>query len=218
MTVDDLTNDYLFDLTPERNAILTEMEAIAREKGFPIIGPLVGRIIYQLTAVKGAKSVFEMGSGFGYSTIWFAMALPTDGTVFFTDNSDENYEMALSFFSRSGVKKKVSMQLGDAIEILDGRDESFDIIFNDIDKANYPDSLQIAMEKLKPGGLLITDNILWKGKVVSGEMDPSTVGIREYTRALYDHPELFTTIIPVRDGISISLKIPLTSFRTPSTF
>ncbi len=145
------------------------------------------------------------------------MAHPTDGIVYYTDTSEENYEMARGFFRRSGIEERVNMQVGDAIGLLEDQDSPFDIIFNDIDKANYPDSLPIALEKLKPGGLLITDNILWQGKVVAGETDPDTAGVREYTRLLYDCPELFTTIIPVRDGVSVSLKIPFTSSRTPST-
>ncbi len=207
MILDDSTKDYLISITPPRDAVLSEMEGIARERNFPIIGPLVGRILHQLTIIKGAKRVFEMGSGFGYSAIWFATALPEDGILVYCDSSRENHEMAEEFFRRSGLYHKIRMETGDAIEVLDEQDGTFDIILNDIDKEYYPASLPVALKKLEKGGILVTDNILWKGKVAGGETDPTTSAIREYTRLLYANPTLYTTVIPVRDGISVSLKL-----------
>jgi predicted O-methyltransferase YrrM len=204
--LDDATKQYLHDLTPERDPVLRAMEDYAEERSFPIIGPLVGRILHQLTVLSRAVLVFEMGSGFGYSTVWFARALPPDGTVHWTDGSEDNYRMAAETFERAGIADRVRMTRGDAVEILAARRERFDIILNDIDKASYPDALPVALDRLATGGLLITDNILWQGKVVAGERDADTEGIRRYTRALYETPDLFTTVIPVRDGISISLK------------
>jgi len=207
MALDKLTDAYLHELTPERDPLLSEMEEIARERNFPIIGPLVGRILYQLTALKKARRVFEMGSGYGYSTYWFLRATPPDGVVYYTDGSKENFELARGFFRRAELDHKVRMELGDAIEILKRQQFSFDIILNDIDKEFYPTALPVALKKLKKGGLLITDNMFWDGDVVAGKSDPATSAIREYTRSLYDSPDLFTTILPVRDGVAVSLKI-----------
>jgi predicted O-methyltransferase YrrM len=207
MILDDPTKEYLLTITPERDAVLSEMEEIARERNFPIIGPLVGRILHQLTRLKGAKRIFEMGSGFGYSAIWFATALPDDGILYYSDSSSENFGMAEEFFRRSGLEQKIRMESGDAIEILRKHNGTFDIILNDIDKESYPASLPVALDKLEKGGILITDNILWKGKVTAGDTDASTTAIREYTSSLYNNPTLYTTVIPVRDGISISLKL-----------
>ncbi len=203
----EMTHDYMLDLTPARDPVVTEMEAIARERGFPIVGPLVGRILYQLTRITGARRVFEMGSGFGYSTIWFARALPENGVVTYTDMSEENYRMASDFFQRAGCPDRIRMESGNAIEILERQEGEFDIIFNDIDKHLYPDVIPLALPRLRRGGLIITDNIFWDGRVVGGETDSDTIGIREYTRAVYQNSSLFTTIVPVRDGISISLKV-----------
>jgi predicted O-methyltransferase YrrM len=203
----EMTHDYMLDLTPERDPVVTEMEAIARERGFPIVGPLVGRILYQLTHITEASRIIELGSGFGYSTIWFARALPEDGEVIYTDMSQENYRMADDFFRRTGCADRIRMVSGNAIEILEKQEGEFDIVFNDIDKHQYPNVIPVALPKLRRGGLLITDNIFWDGRVVDGETDPDTSGVREYTRAVYENPSLFTTIVPVRDGISISLKV-----------
>jgi len=201
------THDYLLDLTPSRDPVLTEMEAIARERDFPIVGPLVGRILHQLARITGARRIFEMGSGFGYSTIWFARALPEGGEVTYTDMSGENCRMADDFFRRAGCTDRIRMERGDAIELLERQEGEFDIIFNDIDKRHYPEVIPVVLPRLRSGGLLITDNIFWEGRVVGGKTDPDTSGVREYTRAVYENPSLFTTIVPVRDGISISLKV-----------
>ncbi len=203
----EMTHDYMLDLTPARDPVVTEMEVIARERGFPIVGPLVGRILYQLTRTTEAGRIIELGSGFGYSTIWFARALPEDGEVIYTDMSQENYRMADDFFRRAGCADRIRMETGNAIEILEKQEGEFDIVFNDIDKHQYPDVIPVALPKLRRGGLLITDNIFWDGRVVDGETDSDTSGVREYTRAVYENPSLFTTIVPVRDGISISLKV-----------
>jgi len=199
--------EYLRGLTPVEDEVLAEMEEMGRERDFPVVGPLVGRLLYQLAVMTGAKKVFEMGSGFGYSSYWFAKALGNEGFVVFTDLSQKNAKMAEEFFRRGGVEGKIRIYVGDSLQILRRFEEKFDIIFNDIDKEYYPLVVDQAYKKLKPGGLFITDNVLWHGKVLTDDSSPGTKGVKEFTRKLLAHDGFLTTIIPLRDGISLSVKL-----------
>ena len=199
--------EYLKSLSPADDAILREMEELAKERGFPIVGPLVGRLLLQLALAIGADRIFEMGSGFGYSAYWFAQALGDGGTLFFTEFSDENARLALDFFKRGKIESTIKIQVGDSLSILDRTPGQFDLIFNDIDKENYPSVVDKAFKRLRNGGLLITDNVLWFGRVLRDDDSSSTKGIKEFTRLLLSERGFLTTIIPIRDGISISLKL-----------
>ncbi|MCH8029358.1 MAG: O-methyltransferase [Candidatus Dadabacteria bacterium] len=198
---------YLISLIPSNDEVLTEMERLGAERGFPIIGPLVGRLLYQLALIKGAKRVFELGSGFGYSTYWFAKALGEGGVVYYTDTSSEYADKAREFFKRGGLLDSVIINVGDAVSALQSSEGSFDIIFNDINKERYPEVIPKAYDKLNPGGLFITDNVLWRGRVLSSNPSPSTKGVKEFTRTLLAHDGFLTTIIPIRDGISLSIRL-----------
>ena len=148
-----------------------------------------------------------MGSGFGYSTYWLAKGLPDDGKVIFTEYSPNNIKLAEDFLGRTNVLDKVEIIQGDAIERLEKMDGEFDLILNDIDKEYYPKSLEVILPRLRKGGILITDNLIWNGRVVEAEPDAQTQSIMEYTKMIYDSPDLWTTIIPLRDGVGISLKL-----------
>jgi predicted O-methyltransferase YrrM len=199
--------EYLKSLSPADDTILREMEELGKERGFPIVGPLVGRLLLQLALAIGAERIFEMGSGFGYSAYWFAKALSDGGTLFFTEFSDENARLALDFFKRAEIGNRIKIQVGDSLSILDRTPGHFDLIFNDIDKENYPSVVDKAFKRLRKGGLLITDNVLWFGRVLKDDDSSSTRGIKEFTRLLLSEKGFLTTIIPIRDGISISLKL-----------
>lgn len=199
--------DYLLDLTPVKDDVLKEMEQYAGENDFPIVGPLVGRFLSQITLMTGARRVLELGSGFGYSAFWFARSVGEGGSVVFTELSPENSRLAEDYLTRAGIRDRVEIITGNALEILDSTEDEFDIIFNDIDKEYYPLVVDKAYAKLKQGGLLITDNVLWFGRVMGGDNSPSTKGVREFTRLLLSREGFFTTIIPIRDGISLSLKL-----------
>ena len=198
---------YLNDLLPERNRVVREMEEYAAANNFPIVGPMVGRLCYQMVKSINAKRIFEMGSGFGYSTYWLAKGLPDDGKVIFTEYSPNNIKLAEDFLGRTNVLHKVEIIQGDAIERLEKMDGEFDLILNDIDKEYYPKSLGIILPRLRKGGILITDNLIWSGRVVEAEPDAQTRSIMEYTKMIYDSPDLWTTIIPLRDGVGISYKL-----------
>ena len=198
---------YLNDLLPERESVVQEMEEYAEANNFPIVGPLVGRLCYQIVKSINAKRIFEMGSGFGYSTYWLARGLAGDGKIIFTEYSQENIKRAEDFLGKTQVLDKVEIIHGDAIEALENRDEEFDLIINDIDKEYYPKSLKVILPRLRKGGILITDNLIWNARVVEAEPDAQTRSIMEYTKMIYDSPDLWTTIIPLRDGVGISYKL-----------
>jgi predicted O-methyltransferase YrrM len=199
---------YLQRWVPDRDTILHEMEQRAEAKHFPIVGPVVGRLLAQLTLLVSAQQILELGAGFGYSAYWFARALPTNGRVLAVERSAENARLGQEYLERGGLTPKVNFVVGDGLEVIQGLDGPFDIIFVDIEKEQYPASLPLTLPRLRPGGLLITDNILWSGKVVDAKpRDASTRGIQEYTRLLYETPDLYTTLIPLRDGVAVSLKV-----------
>ncbi|NIP37978.1 MAG: O-methyltransferase [Candidatus Dadabacteria bacterium] len=198
---------YISDLSPAYDPLVEEMEKLAEQLDFPIIGSQVGRFLYQITKISGAKKIFELGSGFGYSAYWFSKALDDGGYIICTEHSADNHKIAEELFKKSDYFNRVKYKKGEALSILKRQEEKFDIILNDVDKEYYPDVVELAAEKLSPGGLLITDNMLWFGRVLSEDNSPSTVGVKKFTELLFSRKDFMTTIIPIRDGISISLKI-----------
>jgi len=202
----EAVEDYLYSLLPERDEVLREMEAEAAKHDIPIIGPAVGRVLYQLALISNAKRVFEMGSAIGYSTIWLARALGENGRVIYTDGDRKNADRAQKYFVRAGVDKVVTVRVGDALELLSEEKQPYDIIFNDVDKSDYPRVFKMALPRLKSGGLFITDNVLWSGKVAQPNPDAETEAILELNRLMYESREVFTTILPFRDGLSVCVK------------
>src|SRR5712692_2277836 len=199
--------NYLYSLLPARDEVLAEMEAQAAKRNIPIVGPAVGRILHQLALVSGAKAVFEMGSAIGYSTIWWARAVGENGRVIYTDGDRKNADEARGYFDRAGVASRISVHVGDALELLSEQKQQFDIIFCDLDKEDYPRAFRLALPRLRKGGLLVADNVLWSGKVTEkNPTEASTKAIVEFTRMLYSSPELFTTILPIRDGVAVAVK------------
>jgi predicted O-methyltransferase YrrM len=199
--------DYLLNVTPERDPVLEEMEEYALARNFPIIGPLVGRMLFMLARTARAARVLELGSGFGYSAYWFAKALGKDGRVICTEGDPDNAEHAGAYFRRAKITSKIEFLTGDALKLIDDVEGQFDVIFNDIDKHQYPKAFRKAVPRLRKGGLLISDNVLWSGKVLNQKPDADTAGILTYNRLIYSSKELFTTIIPIRDGVSVSIKL-----------
>ena len=199
--------EYMLNVTPERDRVLDDMERYALERNFPIIGPLVGRTLYLLARTVQAKRVLELGSGFGYSAYWFTKAMGKEGEVVCTEGNSDYVERAKEYFQRGKISGKVRFLQGDALKLIDEVDGQFDIIFNDIDKHQYPKAFRKAVPRLRKGGLLISDNVLWSGKILDRKTDADSAGILTYNRLIYSSKELFTAIIPLRDGVSISIKL-----------
>jgi predicted O-methyltransferase YrrM len=202
-------SSYLEKLVPARSGELAAMEAYASENNFPIVGPIAGQLCYQLARLMGAQRVFELGSGYGYSTAWFARAVQENGggVVHHVVWDDKLSQMARKHLGALGYTDIVRFQVGEAVEALRNTDATFDIIFNDIDKAGYPASVPVILEKLRPGGLLIIDNMLWSGKIFDEQDNsPATVGVREVTKLLTDSSKWITTLAPIRDGLIVAMK------------
>jgi len=204
--IDPAIDLYLHELASPEDPVLREMELLGAERSFPIVGPQVGRLLYILTAAISARRVIELGSGFGYSAYWFAKAVGTEGEVTLTELSAERAAEAQEFLERGGFGDRVHIEVGDALEIIDRVGGEFDIVFNDVDKERYPQVLDKAAAALRPGGLLISDNMLWFGTVLDDEpAEASTRGVKELTRLLHESPDFRTALIPLRDGVSVSI-------------
>jgi predicted O-methyltransferase YrrM len=201
--------DYLRSLYDDGDPVRLEMESLARGRSFPIVGPLVGRLLVMLTRAIGARRVFELGSGYGYSALHFARAVGESGIVHCTELSEDNVKLAYDFLGRAGLKERVVYHREDAATALRRVGGTWDIVYNDIDKDGYPEIVELAYAHLRPGGLFITDNVLWSGRVLPGESDdaPATRGVQEFTRLLMSHSGFLTSINPTRDGVAVALRL-----------
>jgi caffeoyl-CoA O-methyltransferase len=203
----DRITEYLDALVPPRPAELQRMERIATKTKFPVIGPAVGQLCYLLTRLTGAKRVFELGSGFGYSTAWFARAVKENGggVVHHVVWDDDLSARARTHLGALGLDDVVRYTVGEAVDALRAVDGEFDIVFNDIDKHQYPGALPVIASKLRRGGLLITDNLLWSGQIFDkADRSKDTQGVRKLTKLVADSPDWTISIIPIRDGVLVA--------------
>lgn len=208
--VDPGIEEHLRRLYDDGDPVRLEMEALGAARKFPIVGPLVGRHLAVLARAIGARRVFELGSGYGYSALHFARAVGDGGVVHCTELSAENVALAQKFLERAGVWTRVTYHQEEATAALRRVGGTWDIVYNDIDKDGYPETVELAYAHLRPGGLFITDNVLWSGRVLDGKDDGSamTKGVREFTRRLFGHRGFLTTIDPTRDGVAVALRLP----------
>jgi caffeoyl-CoA O-methyltransferase len=201
--------DYLDSLVPPRPAEMQAMEAYAHETNFPIIGPASGYFCYQIARMLGAKRVFELGSGYGYSTAWFARAVQENGggVVHHVVWSDDLSQKARKHLGALGFDGIIQYRMSEAVQALRETEGPFDIIFNDIDKHGYPDSLPVIAEKLRPGGALIIDNMLWHGGIFDeSDHSPDKEGVVKFTQLITTDPGWIATLVPIRDGLIIAYK------------
>ena len=201
--------DYLRKLYDDGDPVRLEMEEMGRQRKFPIVGPLVGRYLQVLTRSIRARRVFELGSGYGYSALHFARAVGEAGVVHCTELSEENVRLAEGFLTRAGVWSRITYHREEATAALRKTGGTWDIIYNDIDKDGYPAVVDLAHAHLRPGGLFITDNVIWSGRVLDGEDDgkPATAGVKEFTARLFAHRGFLTSINPTRDGVAVALRL-----------
>lgn len=197
---------YMNSLLPRRDPVLAEMERYARKNDVPIIGPACGRLLCLLAQASGAKRIFEMGSAIGYSAIWLARGSGDGAGIYCTDGDPENARRAQQNFEKAGVADKIRFLIGDAVELIDTVSGEFDLILIDVNKDQYPAALKKALPRLRSGGLLVTDNVLWSGKVTSRAKDEDTRSIQRFNKAIYDSNGLFSVIVPLRDGVAVCRK------------
>ena len=207
--VDQEVTDYMRRLCDRFDEpVLAEMERLASEKNFPIVGRLVGVALEVLARSVRAGRVFELGSGYGFSGYWFARAVGTGGEVTLSDGDEANRDLAEGYLARAGLWDRCKFVVGDAIEVLEATEGDFDIVYCDIDKGDYPRAFQCSRTRIRPGGLYLCDNVLWSGRVAKQEDDDAwTKAIREHNQAIYDDPEFLPMILPIRDGVMAALKI-----------
>jgi caffeoyl-CoA O-methyltransferase len=198
---------YVLGLLPPREPVIAEMEREAKERNVPIVGPAVATLLATLARSIAARRVFEMGSAIGYSTAFFAQAVGPQGKVYYTDGSPKNASEAKGYLSRLGLLDRVEILTGDAATRLRATPGLFDVVFIDIDKDGYPEALEAAAPRVRPGGFLLADNVLWSGKVVDEAVrDAATEGIRAFNRALFARRDFKSVIVPLRDGVAIARK------------
>ena len=205
----DKVQDYLTSLVPAREPEMQEMEKYAEKNDFPIIGPACGYYCYQLARMLNARSIFELGSGYGYSTAWFARAVMENGggVVHHTVWDEELSKSAVGHLSALGRGDVVQYHIAEAVETLRQTEGSFDIIFNDIDKDAYPSSLPVIKEKLRPGGILIIDNMIWHGQILDpNDHEDTTEAIREFTKSITTDSDWIVSLTPMRDGMIVAYK------------
>jgi predicted O-methyltransferase YrrM len=200
---------YLDGLVPDRPAEMREMEQIAESTNFPIIGPVSGHLCYLVARMIGARRIFELGSGYGYSTAWFARAVRENGggevhhVVWDADLSNR----ARAHLDRLGYSDLVRYHVAEAVETLRATDGPFDLIFNDITKRDYPASIDVITPKLRRGGVLIIDNMLWSGRVLDpADQSADTEGVRAVTRRIVASADWVASIVPVRDGVMVAYR------------
>jgi caffeoyl-CoA O-methyltransferase len=202
---------------PTPDDVIEDMDAYADEQGFPTVGPEVGGWLSLLAQISDAHSVFEFGSGFGYSAYWFAQALSNDDEIVLTERDSENLDRAREYLSRGGYLDRVTIEQGDAIEIIEQYGNSFDIVLLDNEKHRYREAFETVREKVAPGGLVIADNAMTTdtidfdtlSEMVRGhavEANDATRGIAEYLDTVTNDPAFETTLLPLGEGVAVSYR------------
>jgi caffeoyl-CoA O-methyltransferase len=211
----DRIQEYMTALVPVRPPEMQTMEGYAEEHDFPIIGPVAGYYCYQIARMVGALSVFEMGSGYGYSTAWFARAvketsaerLNEPGVVYHVVWDEKLSTMARAHLKNLELDKFVEFYVAEANHTLRSIDFQFDLIFCDIDKDAYPEALDVIEQKLRPGGVLIIDNMLWHARIFDpNDHSAATEGVREFTSRITTSSDWIVSLAPLRDGMIVAYK------------
>jgi len=203
----DYIDDYLYRIAAPRDQLLEKMEEYADSHAVPIIGPLVGRLLYNLAKASQSKKILEIGTAIGYSGIWLARAVaPLKGSITTIDLDPERVKIAKKNISDAGLERTVKVIEGNALKVLPTLKEEFDMIFLDSDKDVYPDAFKMSVPMLRKGGLFVADNALWGGDVAKGGKSKDTQSMIKFNRLVSEFPGMSTVIVPLRDGVLVSLK------------
>ena len=204
---------YLAGLTRPPSDVLDRIRDEGQATGVPIVDPLTGALLHALTRSSGATRVLEIGTAIGYSTVWMATALPASGLLVTLERDRARATTARRHIRDAGVDSRVNVMIGDADRYLHKLAGPFDLIFQDGDKTQYGPMLDRLVALLRPGGLLVTDNVLWSGEVVPGlvttprEPAADTAAIAAYNERLSADPRMHTTWLPVGDGVALAIKL-----------
>ncbi|HET6314541.1 MAG TPA: O-methyltransferase [Chloroflexia bacterium] len=211
--VDPRLEDYMEGLLPSREGVLTDMEAHAEREGLGIIGPLQGHFLYTLVLALKPKNILEVGTAIGYSAMWLSMAAEkVEGRVVTIERDNSRAVWAEAYMRQAGLSGVCAVRRGEALVLMRGMEESFDLVFLDVlTQFDRPGTalelLDLCVRRLRPGGVLLSDNALRSGQVLAPQdHSPSTQGIAAFNQAIFTHPRLTSTIIPIRDGLSMSVK------------
>jgi predicted O-methyltransferase YrrM len=210
--VPDAVEHYLSALNHQRDGILDEIARVGAVEGLPLVDAEVGALLRVLATSIRAQRILEVGTAIGYSTIWLAGALPSDGMLFTIEKDAGRASRARENIARAHLSDRVTVIVGDAQLMLAKLSGPFDLVFQDGDKRLYVPLLGRLIDLLRPEGLLVTDNVLWDGEVVPGFVAAplrnveETKAIADYNERLNEHPHLLTATVPLRDGVSISVK------------
>lgn len=192
------------------------LEELTRETHLKVIQPRMitghyqGRVLSMISHLVNPKHILEIGTYTGYSALCLAEGMQEDGSLHTIDVNEELQELQRSYFDRSAYGERIHQYAGDALDIIPAMDRVFDLVFIDAEKKEYPAYLEAVLPKTRPGTLIISDNVLWSGKVVEkvDKKDRATQVLLEYNKSLNTHPRLQTVILPVRDGLTLSRVLP----------
>lgn len=204
--------DYLANLQRLPHAELEAVATEGRATGLPIVDPATGALLHTLVRSIGARRILEIGTAIGYSTLWMATALPPEGLLITMERDAARADRARAHLTAAGVVERVTVMVGDASRYLHKVAGPFDLIFQDGDKTQYEPMLDRLIALLRPGGALVTDNVLWSGEVMPDFVDPpkknpaDTAAIRAYNERIASDPRLFTTLLPIGDGVAVAVK------------
>ena len=201
--------EYLDQLLPQRDPLLEEMEKYAAEHRVPIADVEVARFLQISARVSNAKRALEIGMAISYSVIHLLRGMGRDGLVVTIEPNDEMIRASEDYLGRAGLRDQVRIERGKALEVMPRLDETFDLLFIDAVKEEYRRYLDLGLERLKPGGLVIVDNLLWGGKVAdeSEQSDSSTLALRDFNQYFVNHPQLLAEVLPVGDGLGYAVKL-----------
>ena len=198
---------YLDQLLAQSDPLLAEMEAYAAEHRVPIADREVARFVEISARISGARKALEIGMAIGYTVIHLARGMGENGRVVTIDPSDEMISAATGYLKRAGVLNQVEIERGKALEVMPNLDETFDLLFIDAMKEEYSRYLDLGLPRLRTGGVVIVDNLLWGGKVAAGDTESSTVALREFNPYFMNHPQLIAEVLAVGDGLGYAVKI-----------
>jgi caffeoyl-CoA O-methyltransferase len=205
--------DYLAGLRRDSHERLAEIDREGRVDGLPLVYPDTGALLHTLARACGARQILEIGTAIGYSALWMATALPADGALITMEYDAARAARAREHFAAAGYGDRISVIIGDATRFLHKVAGPFDLIFQDSDKQLYEPMLERLIGLLRPGGLLVADNVLWNGEVIPGYVaekkysEEDTAAIVSFSRKIANDPRLYTSFLQVGDGISVSVKL-----------